>query len=106
MAERPIRAALVAASLWLLTACVVEQPVVVQQPPVAPPVQTEVVPVAPGPGYVWIPGHWAWRGPRRGYVWIPGVYAIPAQPSYVWAPAHWAQRPGGWVWIEGHWQAR
>jgi WXXGXW repeat (2 copies) len=97
MVQRGIRTALAAVSLGLLTACVVEQPVVVQQPPPPPAAQAEVVPVAPGPGYVWVPGHWAWRGPRRGYVWIPGVYAVPAEPNYVWVPAHWAQRPGGWV---------
>ena len=96
---------LVTAFVLLLSACVVEQPVV-QQPPPPPPAQTEVVPVAPGPTYVWVPGHWAWRGPRFGYVWVPGGYAVPAQPGYQWVPAHWAPRPGGWVWVEGHWRAR
>src|SRR5215472_6274016 len=28
---------------------------------VIPPPRVEVVPVAPGPGYNWVPGHWAWR---------------------------------------------
>jgi WXXGXW repeat (2 copies) len=106
MRERAVHAAFIAGVLILLTGCAVE-PVVVQQPPPAPPpAQTEVVPVAPGTGYVWVPGYWAWRGPRRGYVWVPGTYAVPAQPSYHWVPGHWAPRPGGWVWIEGHWQAR
>lgn len=76
----------------------------VQAPPQAPPPQVEVVPAQPGPGYVWVGGHWAWR--RGGYVWVPGYWAVPAQPGYVWAPGHWAARPGGYVWVEGHWRVR
>jgi hypothetical protein len=105
--ERAGRNILVTASLLFLTACVVEQPVAVQQPPSpVPAAQPEVVPAAPGAGYVWVPGYWAWRGPRRGYVWIPGTYTVPAQPNYQWVAGHWAQGPGGWVWVEGHWRAR
>ena len=48
----------------LLSGCVVarERPaeVVISEPPPAGPV--EVVPVAPGPDYVWVGGYWAWRG--------------------------------------------
>ena len=86
MAERAVRAALVAGVLLLLTACVVEQPVVVQRPPPPPPpVQAEIAPVAPGPAYVWVPGYWGWHGPRRGYVWVPGAYAVPpSQPTSGW----------------------
>jgi WXXGXW repeat (2 copies) len=106
MTTRSLRAVLMPGLLLLLTACVVEQPVAVQQPPPPPPAQVEAVPVAPGPAYVLVPGHWAWRGPRRGYIWVPGRYAVPVQPTYQWVPGHWAQGPGGWVWVEGHWQAR
>ena len=74
-------------------------------PPPPPPAQVEVVPATPGPAYVWVPGYWGWRGPRRGYAWVPGGYAVPAQPSYQWVPGYWAPRPGGWVWVEGHWRA-
>jgi len=35
--------------------------VVVPQAP--PPPQVEVVPVAPGPNYYWVPGYWYWGGP-------------------------------------------
>jgi WXXGXW repeat (2 copies) len=85
----------------LLGGCVVAEAPVVTAPPVA---QVEVAPVAPGPGYVWVAGHWAWR--RRGYVWRPGHWVVPAAPGYVWAPGHWAPRGGGFVWIEGRWRAR
>src|SRR5262249_26511700 len=63
-------------------------------------------PASPGPAYVWLPGHWAWRGARRGYVWGPGLDARPAPPAGVWGAAACAPRPGGWVWVEGHWRAR
>ena len=106
MTERAIRAALAAGLVLFLTGCVVEQPVVVQQPRAPPPLVTEVAPTAPGPAYAWVPGYWAWRGPRRGYVWVPGAYAVPAQPGYAWVPDHWAPRPGGGVWVEGHWRVR
>ena len=87
----------------LLTGCIATEPPVVATPPPAPPVRVEVAPPAPGPAYVWVPGHWRWH--RRGYVWVPGSWAVPAQSGFVWVPGHWAPRPGGYVWIEGHWRA-
>ena len=105
MAQRSIPFSLIG-GLLLLAGCIVAEPAVVQAPPPAPAPQAEVVPVAPGPAYVWVGGHWAWRGRRHGYVWVPGYWGIPAQPGYVWVPAHWEARPGGYLWIEGHWRAR
>lgn len=89
----------------LLSGCVVAQPPpVVSAPPPAPPAQVEVASPTPGPGYVWVPGHWVWR--RRGYVWVPGYWAVPTTPGYVWVPGHWAPRGPRFVWIEGRWRAR
>lgn len=93
-------------ALLVAVGCVIQEPVVVRTPPPAPPPQTEVVPAQPGPAYVWVPGHWAWRGPRQGYVWVAGHYAVPQTPGYVWVPGHWIARPGGYVWVEGHWRPR
>jgi len=84
--------------------CAVYEPGYVATPPPPPAAQAEVAPPQPGPSYVWIGGHWAWRGPRRGYVWMPGYWAVPHGPGYVWVPGYWAPRPGGYVWIEGHWR--
>ncbi len=95
-----------AGALLVLAGCVVADPVVVRTPPPVPPPQVEGVPAAPGPAYVWVPGHWAWRGPYRGYVWIGGHYATPVQPGYVWVPGAWAPGPSGYVWVEGHWRLR
>ena len=84
---------------------------------VMPPPRVEVVPVAPGPGYNWVPGHWAWRG--AGWVWIGGhhvrgvvapmpaevVEVVPARPapSYVWVKGHHVYEGDRWVWHRGVW---
>jgi len=69
---------------FLLFAGCVERTVYVQRPPVAggprgevvvteapPPIQTEVIVEAPGPGYIWVPGYWAWQG---RWVWVRGSW--------------------------------
>jgi hypothetical protein len=66
-----------------------------------PPRRYEVVPVAPGPGYVWRPGHWFWNGHR--YLWIRGEYFGHQPGWHHWVDGHWIRRNGGWVWIDGHW---
>ena len=96
----------VCGALLLAAGCVIPEPVVVKAPPPVPPLQVEVVPVQPGPGHIWIAGHWAWRGPERGYVWVPGHWEVPRSPAYVWVPGHWEPQPGGYVWLEGHWRVR
>lgn len=75
------------------------QTVVVQQAP--PPVRLEVIPVSPGPEYVWTPGYWAWRG--GVYVWVGGCYAHRPRPGVVWMGGHWARHGHGYVWMGGHW---
>ncbi len=93
------------AVLLFAAGCVVREQVV-RTPPPPPPVRVEVLPARPGPTYVWVPGHWAWRGPERGYVWVAGRYAVPESPGYVWVPGHWQPRRDGYVWVEGHWRPR
>ncbi|WP_214096452.1 YXWGXW repeat-containing protein [Candidatus Methylacidithermus pantelleriae] len=73
--------------------------VVVATPPPPPPVVV-VRPAPPGPGWVWVPGHWVWRG---RWVWKHGHWVRRPWPGAVWVPGHWARRPGGWVWVPGHW---
>ena len=43
---------------------------VVYAPSAPPPLQTEVIPVAPSPVHVWINGYWGWGG--ASYAWRPG----------------------------------
>jgi hypothetical protein len=71
--------------------------VIVQSQP--PPDRVEAVPIAPGPGYVWIRGHWVWH--RDRWEWKAGFYER-TQPGNVWIPGQWVARGNGWVWIEGH----
>lgn len=106
MLRRGILFALTGGLLLVVTGCVVYSPPVVDAPPATPPAQVEAAPPTPGPAYVWVPGHWAWRGPRRGYHWIPGHWTVPPQPGRVWVPGHWAPGPGGHVWVDGHWRVR
>jgi hypothetical protein len=104
--RQPWKGACWAGAVVMLAGCVVAEPAVVRTPPPPPVARVEPVPAAPGPTYVWVPGHWAWRGPRRGYIWIPGYYAVPVQPGYAWVPGHWVPSAAGYVWVEGHWRAR
>jgi len=41
-----------------------------QTPPPAP---EEVIPVAPGPDYYWVPGYWGWNG---GWIWSGGSWCL------------------------------
>lgn len=62
----------------------------------------EVRPVSPGRTYVWIPGHYDYRG--RAYVWVPGRYEVPVSNYRRWEPGRWRHDPNGWYWVEGHWR--
>jgi hypothetical protein len=68
--------------------------------PPAPIVERRIV--APGPGYVWVPGYHMWNG--ASYVWAPGHWVVPPRPRAVWVPAHWQRDRHGWFIIEGHWR--
>ena len=68
--------------------------------PPAPIVERRIV--APGPGYVWVPGYHVWNG--AVYVWTPGRWVLPPRPRAVWVPAHWERDRHGWFLIEGHWR--
>jgi hypothetical protein len=65
----------------------------------APPVRRyhEVVVASPGPGYIWIEGHYSWQGQ---WVWVPGVWAMPPQPGSYWVTGAYQ----GQNWVEGHWE--
>jgi hypothetical protein len=73
--------------------------VVVAQPPPAP--QVEVVPVAPGPDYVWAPGYWSWNG---GWIWVGGAWTLRPRPYAVWVGPRWVHYGRGYRWERGHWR--
>jgi hypothetical protein len=61
-----------------------------------------VQPVAPGDGYLWNPGYWAY-GPETGYYWVPGVWVQPPQVGLLWTPGYWGWGGGLYAWHEGYW---
>lgn len=63
-----------------------------------------VQPMAPGPGYLWTPGYWAY-GPA-GYYWVPGAWVMAPQPGLLWTPGYWAHTEDAYVWHRGYWGPR
>ena len=66
-----------------------------------PPLPNAVQPVAPGPGYIWTPGYWAW-GPN-GYYWIDGAWLVPPAVGLLWTPGWWGWSDGYYRWHGGYW---
>ena len=67
-------------------------------PPVLP---VYVQPFCPGPGYIWVPGYWAY-GPD-GYFWVPGTWVYPPEVGLLWTPGYWAFDDSFYVWYPGYW---
>ena len=70
-------------------------------PPPALPIYAQ--PPIPGPGYIWIPGYWAWDGAE--YYWVPGYWALPPAAALYWTPGHWAwdDADNDYVFYAGYW---
>jgi hypothetical protein len=66
-------------------------------PPVLP---VYVQPPCPAPGYIWIPGYWAWDD---GYYWVPGTWALAPAVGLLWTPGYWGWADGAYLWHEGYW---
>jgi hypothetical protein len=67
-------------------------------PPVLP---VYVPPPMPAPGYMWLPGYWAWS--PGGYYWVPGTWALAPTPGLLWTPGYWGWAGGAYVWHVGYW---
>lgn len=76
----------------------VPAPVVVREAP--PPRVVERVVASPGPGFVWVPGHYVLA--ENQWVWVRGAWVMPPQPNAFWVDG----RMDGPTrqWIEGHWE--
>ncbi|MDE2238769.1 MAG: YXWGXW repeat-containing protein [Rhodospirillales bacterium] len=59
------------------------------------------LPPLPGPGFIWVPGHWNWNGIR--YHWVRGHYVRRRAGWHHWVTGHWAVIRGAWRWVPGHW---
>lgn len=75
------------------------QTVVYQSPQTG--VAGDQVTVAPGPGYVWLAGHWTNVSQR--WVWVAGHWELPPSPSALWVAGHWVRGNSGWIWVDGAW---
>jgi hypothetical protein len=67
-------------------------------PPVLPVLVAQ--PIAPGAGYIWAPGYWAY-GPD-GYYWVPGTWVF-APVGMLWTPGYWGWGSGAYLWHAGYW---
>jgi hypothetical protein len=67
-------------------------------PPVLP---VYVQPICPEPGYIWVPGYWAY-GPD-GYFWVPGTWVEPPEVGLLWTPGYWGWEDDFYVWHAGYW---
>jgi len=66
-----------------------------------PPIPVYSQPICPGPGYIWIPGYWAY-GPV-GYYWVPGYWVVAPFVGALWTPGYWGWANGLYVWHAGYW---
>ena len=60
-------------------------------------------PYCPEPGYIWIPGYWAYSD--DGYYWVPGTWVLPPEPGLLWTPGYWGWDADGddYIWHAGYW---
>ena len=58
-------------------------------------------PYAPGAGYIWTPGYWAYAD--FGYYWVPGVWVAPPRVGFLWTPGYWGYRGGSYYFNDGYW---
>jgi hypothetical protein len=67
-------------------------------PPVLP---VYAQPICPEPGFIWVPGYWAFGD--DGYFWVPGTWVEPPEVGLLWTPGYWAFEDSLYVWSPGYW---
>jgi hypothetical protein len=67
-----------------------------------PPLPVYDQPPIPAPGYLWVPGYWAWDD-DSGYYWVPGTWVLPPEAELLWTPGYWGWSDGVYVFHEGYW---
>jgi hypothetical protein len=73
---------------------------IVEEAPPAP--RLEIVGIAPGPEYVWAPGHWTWRG--GAWIWVGGCWKLRPAPGAVWIGPRWAHHGRSYIYVKGYWR--
>jgi hypothetical protein len=69
------------------------------QPP--PPLPDYDQPQAPGDGYLWTPGYWAWG--QGGYYWVPGGWVEAPYEGALWTPGYWGYHNHRYGFYRGYW---
>lgn len=71
----------------------------------APPIPEYDQPIAPGEGYIWTPGYWAWDPNAGDYYWQAGAWVQPPYVNALWTPGWWGPGYGGgaYLWNAGYW---
>ena len=67
-----------------------------------PPLPVYDQPPIPAPGYLWVPGYWAWDD-DAGYYWVPGTWVTPPEPELLWTPGYWGWDDGNYIFHAGYW---
>jgi hypothetical protein len=94
-------------ALWLVAACFMAislssfAGVFISVGIAPPPLPVYVQPVMPGPGYMWVPGYWAYGD--GGYFWVPGTWVLPPYVGALWTPGYWGWSNGFYVFNAGYW---
>lgn len=109
---RFVKASLLAANLLLIPGLALPPPalarvsvgVAINVAP--PPLPLYEQPPAPGPGYLWTPGYWAWSAANGDYYWVPGTWVLPPEVGLLWTPGWWGWTDSGYVWSPGYWGPR
>lgn len=68
-----------------------------------PPLLVYEQPMIPAPGYIWVPGYWAWDDDIGDYYWVPGQWVLPPFAGALWTPGYWAWNDGVYFFHRGYW---
>jgi WXXGXW repeat (2 copies) len=97
-------------SRWLLLAIVVlslsgasfpQVAITVSFGPPALPVYAQ--PLCPSPGYMWVPGYWAYDPNFGDYYWVPGTWVLAPETGLLWTPPWWGWENGVYLFHAGYW---
>ena len=55
------------------------------------------------PGFIWVRGHWDWRGDQ--WAWVNGHYER-ERTGYQYQEPRWEERDGAWISVQGSWSIR
>ena len=89
--------------LLILLACLASsaQIISVTFAPPALPIYSQ--PLCPAPGYIWVPGYWAYDNGFGDYYWVPGTWVLAPQPGLLWTPPYWGWANNVYLFHQGYW---